>query len=164
MIFEELTKGVKNKLYRFALRITGDNAEAEDVVQEVLIKAWQRLNDLPNIQNAEAWCMTVTKNLALDKLRSKHRKTEEIGEILQLTDYNSTPYETVAGNDMIHKIRKWMKDLPEKQQLVMHLRDIEDKTYDEIAAILEMPMPQVKVNLHRARTAIRERILETENY
>jgi RNA polymerase sigma factor (sigma-70 family) len=161
MIFEELTKGVKNKLYRFALRITGDNAEAEDVVQEVFIKAWQRLNDLPNIQNAEAWCMTVTKNLALDKLRSKHRRTEEIGEILQLTDYNSTPYETVAGNDMIQKIRFWMKDLPEKQQLVMHLRDIEDKTYDEIAVILEMPMPQVKVNLHRARTTIRERILNT---
>jgi RNA polymerase sigma factor (sigma-70 family) len=158
MIFEELTKGVKNKLYRFALRITGDNAEAEDVVQEVFIKAWQRLNDLPNIQNAEAWCMTVTKNLALDRLRSKHRKTEEIGEILQLTDCNSTPYET----DMVQKIRNWMKDLPEKQQLVMHLRDIEDKTYDEIATILEMPMPQVKVNLHRARTAIRERILETE--
>jgi RNA polymerase sigma factor (sigma-70 family) len=161
MIFEELTKGVKNKLYRFALRITGDNAEAEDVVQEVFIKAWQRLNDLPNIQNAEAWCMTVTKNLALDKLRSKHRRTKEIGEILQLTDCNSTPYETVAGNDIIQKIRQWMKDLPEKQQLVMHLRDIEDKTYDEIAAILEMPMPQVKVNLHRARTTIRERILNT---
>jgi RNA polymerase sigma factor (sigma-70 family) len=162
MNFEELTKGVKNKLYRFALRITGDNAEAEDVVQEVFIKTWQRLEELPNIQNAEAWCMTLTKNLSLDKLRSKHRRTEEIGEVLQLTDYNSTPYETLAGNDMISRIRDWMKELPEKQRLVMHLRDIEDKTYEEISIILDMPMPQVKVNLHRARTAIRERILETE--
>jgi RNA polymerase sigma factor (sigma-70 family) len=162
MNFEALTKSVKNKLYRFSLRITGDNAEAEDVVQEVFIKAWQRLDDLPNIQNVEAWCMTLTKNLSLDKLRSKHRQTEEIGEILQLTDSQSTPYETLAGNDMIDKIRNWVKELPEKQRLVMHLRDIEDKTYDEISTILEMPMPQVKVNLHRARTAIRERILDAE--
>jgi RNA polymerase sigma factor (sigma-70 family) len=159
MNFEELTKGVKNKLYRFALRITGDNAEAEDVVQEVFIKVWHRLNELPNIQNTEAWCMTLTKNLSLDKLRSKHRRTEEIGEILQISDSESTPYETLAGKDMVDKIRHWMKLLPEKQQLVMHLRDIEDKTYEEISLILDMPMPQVKVNLHRARTAIRERIL-----
>jgi RNA polymerase sigma factor (sigma-70 family) len=163
MNFEALTKGVKNKLYRFALRITGDNAEAEDVVQEVFIKAWQRQEDLPNIQNAEAWCMTLTKNLSLDKLRSKHRRTEEIGEILQLTDSQSTPYETVAGNDTIEKIRNWMKDLPEKQRLTMHLRDIEDRTYEEISTILEMSLPQVKVNVHRARTAIRERILANEN-
>ena len=162
MNFEALTKSVKNKLYRFALRITGDNAEAEDVVQEVFIKAWQRQEELPNILNVEAWCMTLTKNLSLDKLRSKHRRTEEIGEILQLTDLHSTPYEALAGNDMVSKIRHWMTHLPEKQRLVMHLRDIEDKTYDEISIILEMPMPQVKVNLHRARTAIRERILETE--
>jgi RNA polymerase sigma factor (sigma-70 family) len=159
MNFEELTKGVKNKLYRFALRITGDNAEAEDVVQEVFIKVWHRLNELPNIQNTEAWCMTLTKNLSLDKLRSKHRRTEEIGEILQISDSESTPYESLAGKDMVDKIRHWMKLLPEKQQLVMHLRDIEDKTYEEISLILDMPMPQVKVNLHRARTAIRERIL-----
>jgi RNA polymerase sigma factor (sigma-70 family) len=162
MNFEALTKSVKNKLYRFALRITGDNAEAEDVVQEVFIKAWQRQEDLPNIQNVEAWCMTLTKNLSLDKLRSKHRRTEEIGETLQLTDSQSTPYETVAGNDTIEKIRNWMKDLPENQRLTMHLRDIEDRTYEEISTILEMPLPQVKVNLHRARTAIRERILANE--
>ncbi len=162
MNFEALTKGVKNKLYRFALRITGDNAEAEDVVQEVFIKVWHRLNDLPNIQNAEAWCMTLTKNLALDKLRSKHRRTEEIGEILQLSDSESTPYEKAEEKDMVAKIKNWMTLLPEKQCLVMHLRDIEEMSYEEISTALEMPMPQVKVNLHRARTAIRERILETE--
>jgi RNA polymerase sigma factor (sigma-70 family) len=161
MNFEALTKSVKNKLYRFALRITQDNAEAEDVVQEVFIKAWQRQAELPNIQNAEAWCMTITKNLSLDKLRSKHRRTEEIGEILQIKDSESTPYESLAGNDTIDRIRNWINDLPEKQRLVMHLRDIEDKTYEEISSILEMPMPQVKVNLHRARTAIRERILKS---
>jgi RNA polymerase sigma factor (sigma-70 family) len=162
MNFEALTKSVKNKLYRFALRITRDNAEAEDVVQEVFIKAWHRLNDLPNIQNPEAWCMTLTKNLSLDKIKSKHRRTEEIGEMLQITDSQSTPYEAAASSDTVSIIQKWMQDLPEKQRLVMHLRDIEEMSYEEIANILEMPMPQVKVNLHRARTAIKERILATD--
>jgi RNA polymerase sigma factor (sigma-70 family) len=162
MNFEALTKSVKNKLYRFALRITGDNAEAEDVVQEVFIKVWHRLDELPNIQNAEAWCMTLTKNLSLDKIKSKHRKTEEIGEVLQITDAQSTPYEATASTDMVNTIQKWMANLPEKQRLVMHLRDIEDMSYEEIATTLGMPMPQVKVNLHRARTAIKERILDMD--
>lgn len=164
MNFEKLAISVKDKLYRFALRMTGDVAEAEDVVQEVFIKVWNKRDDMQEVLNHEAYCMTLTRNLSLDKLRSKHRRTSEIGEALQLTDSGSTPYEDTEKSDAIESIRKWMQDLPEKQRLTMHLRDIEGMTYDEISAALEITMPQVKVNLHRARQFIRDKMLAAESF
>ena len=163
MNFEKLAISVKDKLYRFALRITGDSVEAEDVVQEVFIKVWNRRDDMVEVQNHEAYCMTLTRNLSLDKIKSKHRRTVEIGDALQISDYNSTPYEAIEKNDALSRIKKWMNELPEKQRLTMHLRDIEGLTYDEIAENLEISMAQVKVNLHRARQFIREKMLESEN-
>ncbi len=164
MNFEKLAISVKDKLYRFALRITGDMAEAEDVVQEVFIKVWNKRDDMEAINNQEAYCMTLTRNLSLDKIRSKHRQTMEIGEALQLIDSESTPYAHLEKNDALNRIRKWMQDLPEKQRLTMHLRDIEGMTYDEISESLEMPLAQVKVNLHRARQFIREKMLAAESF
>ncbi len=164
MNFEKLAISIKDKLYRFALRMTGDVAEAEDVVQEVFIKVWNKRDDMQDVLNHEAYCMTLTRNLALDKLRSKHRKTTEIGEALQINDSYSTPYDSAETNDMIGRIRKWMHQLPEKQRLTMHLRDMEGMTYDEISTALEMPMTQVKVNLHRARQFIREKMLAAESF
>ena len=158
MSFESFVHQVKDKLYRFSLSITGDAAEAQDVVQEVLIKFWNMRSE---IQNAEAWCITLTRNLSLDKLRSKHRKTKEINEAVDIEDTSISPYEHTAYNDTVSQIRKWMQNLPEKQRSVMHLRNIEEMSYEEISKALNMPMDQVKVNLHRARTAIKVRILQS---
>jgi RNA polymerase sigma factor (sigma-70 family) len=159
MNFEQLTYQIKDKLYRFSLRITGNAPEAQDVVQEVFIKIWEKRDDMADIKNTEAWCMTLTKNLSLDKLRLKHNKSKNIEEAHTLSDSKPTPYTETETNDMVEKVRKLMNQLPEKQKMVMHLRDIEGLSYEEIAENLEMPMPQVKVNLFRARNSIREKIM-----
>jgi RNA polymerase sigma-70 factor (ECF subfamily) len=159
MDFEKLTYKIKDKLYRFSLRIVGSSTEAEDIVQEVFIKVWDRRGDMENVQNPEAYCMTLTKNLSLDKLKSKHRQTAEIGEAMQISSSESTPYAVVETNDMMQRIRNIMQELPEKQRMVMHLRDIEDMTYEDIAETLDLPMPQVKVYLHRARTYVRSQLI-----
>jgi RNA polymerase sigma factor (sigma-70 family) len=160
MNFEQLTYQIKDKLYRFSLRITGNAPEAEDVVQEVFIKVWEKRHDMTDIKKPEAWCMTLTKNLSFDKLRSKHHRPDDISEAYTLSDSKSSPYAEVETNDLMANIRNFMDLLPEKQKLVMHLRDIEGLSYDEIAEHLSMPMPQVKINLYRARTTIREKILD----
>jgi RNA polymerase sigma-70 factor (ECF subfamily) len=159
MNFEKLTYTVKDKLYRFALRIVGSTAEAEDIVQEVLVKIWDRRGEMAEVKNPEAYCITLTKNLSLDKLKSKHRRTVEIAEAVQLMSSESTPYTSVEKQDMMQMIRSFMQELPEKQRMVMHLRDIEDMTYDDIATTLDMPLQQVKVYLHRARSTIRDKML-----
>ena len=158
MNFEQLTYNIKDKLYRFSLRITGNAPEAQDVVQEVFIKVWEKRDDMADIKNPEAWCMTLTKNLSLDKLRLKHNRSKDLEVAHALSDSKPTPYTETETNDMVAIIRNLMNQLPEKQKMVMHLRDIEGLSYEEIGDSLEMPMPQVKVYLHRARNAIREKI------
>jgi RNA polymerase sigma factor (sigma-70 family) len=162
MNFEKLTYHIKDKLFRFALRITGNKPEAEDVVQEVFLKIWDKREEMSTVLNQEAWCMTLTKNLAFDKIKSKHRKTDDIEEAYNLQDSKTNVYKVVETNDTMAIIKKIMSQLPDNQRLVMHLRDIEDMTYEEIAASLEMPMTQVKVNLHRARQKVREQLLNLE--
>lgn len=155
---------IKNKLYRFALGIIKDAAEAQDVVQEILIKVWNKRDELDHINNIEAWCMRLTKNLAIDKLRSKHRRTEDIETTYSLSSSESTPFEQTAVKDSVSKIKNMIADLPQKQKEVILLRDIEGFSYQEISDTLNMSLAQVKTNLFRARQQIKALFLKTESY
>ena len=154
----------KNRLYRAALRIVNDASEAEDVVQEVFIKIWKKRGELRGIENLDAFCMRMTKNLAIDKTRSKHKRTQSLGQGMDFSARTANPHQMVETQDTISKIQRLMHQLPEKQRLVMQLRDIEEMAYDEIAKALEIPMNQVKVNLFRARKKIRELLLNKKEY
>ncbi len=154
---------IKNRLFRFALGILGQAAEAEDVVQEVFIKLWNNRQQIANISNIEAWCITATKNLSIDKLRSKHQRLQPIAAGFDLQDQSANPYEAVVAHDVFDQVRNLMNGLPDKQRDIMQLRDIEGMSYQEIAEALSVPMDQVKVYLFRARKAVREGLLEIRN-
>jgi RNA polymerase sigma factor (sigma-70 family) len=162
--FKQRIAPIKNKLFRFACRIIADRTEAEDIVQEVCIKLWRQWDRIDEIDNLEAWSMRLTKNLSIDKLRSKHRRTHNIEQAFHLQVDTQTPYEVTAGNDTVSHIRQLMEALPEKQRLVMHLRDIEGLSYQEICEALQLPMGQVKVNLFRARKQVRAQLLKSTSY
>ncbi len=162
--YKKLVLPIKNKLFRFSLRIVGNVAEAEDVVQEVFIKVWNKRSELGSYKNVEAWCMTLTKNLSIDKLRSKHRRVDSIKEGFDMVSQSASPYQVAATNDTMSRIAQMMDMLPEKQRMVMQLRDIEGMTYKEIAEILNLTLDQVKINLFRARKAIRAKLLNSESY
>jgi RNA polymerase sigma-70 factor (ECF subfamily) len=160
-IFQQQVVPIRHKIYRFALRITGSVQEAEDIVQEVLEKVWKsEAGQAEQIQNWEAWCMTMTRNRSLDKNRSRSlRRTAPMEGLTepQVEDHN--PAQAAESRDMAAQVRRLMQELPEKQRLVMHLRDIEELSYEEIAETLSISLDQVKVNLHRARKTIREHLL-----
>ncbi len=160
-IFHEQVFPVRHKLYRFALRITGNAHEAEDVVQEVLEKVWKSSADQSAaVQNWEAWCMTLTRNRSLDKTRSQAmRRTAPLDGVQERRTDSATPAQYVESSDSIDQVKRLIQQLPEKQRLVMHLRDIEELSYDEIANTLNITLEQVKINLHRARKAIREQLV-----
>lgn len=156
---------VKNKLYRFAFRLLGDNEEAKDVVQEVMIKVWSGREQLDQVQNMEAWCMRITKNLSLDRLRQQQRRpTDSLEKGMHLTNHSLTPADEAELSEKMKRISQLMAELPDKQRQVMHLRDIEGYSYNEICDILEIDMSQVKVNLFRARNAVREKLLKLDAY
>lgn len=155
----------KNKLFRFALRFLGNEEEAKDIVQEVFIRVWNGREKMHEVANWEAWCMRVTRNLSLDRLRFLNRNaTRPMEESFGLQHDALSPYETTEIGESMQKIARMIGSLPEKQRQIIHLRDVEGYSYQEICEILELDMNQVKVNLFRARTAVREKMTKIDAY
>ena len=153
---------LKDELYRLALRITLNNAEAEDIVQETMIKVWNKRDSWDTIDSIEAFCLTICRNLALDKnkrMDNKNSSLEDTGRDSPDDSYNSNPEERAEQRDRVKLVRDLINELPEKQKSVMQLRDFEDKSYKEIAEILGISEEQVKINIFRARQAIKQKLI-----
>lgn len=155
---------VKDKLYRFAVRLLKDDEEAKDVVQEAMIRVWNRRDQMSTLQNMEAWCMTVVRNLSLDRLKSKKHKTDGFADGFEVSENGRTPYAETEINNTMNVIHNFIAALPEKQKQIIQLRDIEGYSYKEIGDILGLDANNVKVNLFRARKAVRENLLNTHAY
>ncbi len=157
---------LKDKLFRLAWRITLNKEDAEDIVQDTLVKVWNQREEWSAIQNPEAYSITICRNLALDRSKraaqSNLRLTPDKGE--NIHDPRPIADETMSHSETLSLVRKAMDELPELQRTMMLLRDIEGKTYREIADLLAVPETQVKVYLHRARLKIKTKIEEIENY
>ncbi len=150
---------LKNELYRMALRITMNAADAEDVVQETMMKVWNRRDQWDQIESIEAFCLTICRNLSLDKVRRMDNQTQSLDAAYDPKDQgiSSNPEEQAIQSDRIRLIRQLISQLPEKQRSCMQLRDMEGKSYKDIATILDITEEQVKVNIFRARQTIREK-------
>jgi RNA polymerase sigma factor (sigma-70 family) len=163
--FQNRVLPAKNKLYRFALRFLNNEEEAKDVVQEVFIRVWNGREQMAEVQNWEAWCMRITKNLSLDRIRSLSRKSAQpLEQAFDVRHHELTPYESTELQESMQSISTLIASLPEKQRQVIHLRDVEGYSYNEICEILEIDMNQVKVSLFRARNAVREKLMKINAY
>ena len=146
-------------MYRLALRITLNSQEAEDVVQDVIIKLWKMREQLEGVDNLEAYTLRMVRNLALDRQRMKVNQTENIDGMDFLS--SSSVEASIETEERISNIRQAMERLPEKQRIAMQLRDFESRSYKEIADIMEITEEQVKVNIFRARQAVRQFIVNS---
>lgn len=158
----------KDTMYRLALRITLNSQEAEDVVQDVIIKVWRQSQSsagVGQIENMAAYLLRLTRNLSIDRQRMKANQTESLdammsgedGEHLVSTDAAQAERRAFVA-ERLSLVRRVMEGLPEKQRTAMQLRDFEGKTYKEIAAIMEITEEQVKVNIFRARQAVKQQV------
>ena len=157
---------LKNELFRLALRITLNPAEAEDVVQETMMKVWSRREKWDELESIEAFCLTICRNISLDKLKKAENQNQslEYKHDAPDTSYAANPEEQVMQQDRIELIRRLVNRLPEKQRSCMQLRDFEGKSYKDIAKILGISEEQVKINIFRARQSIKQKFIETERY
>ena len=149
---------LKNELYRMALRITMNAADAEDVVQETMMKVWNRRDQWNQIESIGAFCLTICRNVSLDKVRRMDNQTQSLDAAYDPKDQGvaSNPEEQAIQSDRVRLVRQMINQLPEKQRSCMQLRDMEGKSYKDIATILDITEEQVKVNIFRARQTIRE--------
>jgi len=155
---------LKDKLFRLALRITLDRAEAEDIVQDTMIRVWNKREEWSQFESIEAYCLVITKNLAIDRSQKKEAQNVELTPDLEKAYDASGPYDQLVNEEQMKLIHQLINDLPEKQRLIMQLRDIEGETYKEIATVLNLTEEQVKVNLFRARQKVKQRYTEIEEY
>ena len=155
---------LKDKLFRLALRITFDSSEAEDIVQDTLIKIWDKRDEWQQIESIESYCMTITRNLAIDRSQKMEARNKELTQEAQEMTDTLTPEKLFEQDEQLRLIHQAINSLPEKQRTIVQLRDIEGKSYKEIAEILGITEEQVKVNLFRARQRIKTEINGINDY
>ncbi len=156
---------LKDRLFRLALQITLDRAEAEDVVQETMIRVWNHREEWAELGSLEAYCLTVARNLAIDRSQKKDAQALELTEGLEQAAADPvTPYDKLVGKERLRLVQEIISRLPEKQRQILLLRDVEGKSYKEIARTVCITEEQVKVNLFRARQKVKQKFLEIETY
>lgn len=155
---------LKDKLYRLALRITLDSAEAEDIVQDTMIRVWNKRDEWAQFNSIEAFCLTVARNLAIDRSQKSEAQNIELTTETQEMSDGSTPERQMERNEQMDLVRKLINELPEKQRTIIQLRDIEEKSYKEIADVMQLTEDQVKVTLFRARQRIKAKYNEIQSY
>ena len=156
---------LKNELFRLAFRITLNRFEAEDIVQDTLIKVWNRRSDWNDIDSIEAFSLTICRNLSLDRIKKKENNNDSLEDVKGAEPLaSSNPQDRMIQADRVGLIKQIVDSLPEKQRSCMQLRDFEGKSYKEIATILDITEEQVKVNIFRARQAVKHKYMKLDNY
>ena len=117
-----------------------------------------------SIESVEAYCLTVAKNLAIDRSQKKEAQNVELTPEMEEEPDANSPYDQMIHDERMNIINRLVNELPEKQRLIMQLRDIEGESYKKIATLLNLTEEQVKVNLFRARQKVKQRYLEIDEY
>src|SRR6188768_3147796 len=99
--FNNRISPVKNKLFRFALKFMKNKQEAEDIVQDVLIKIWQKHDLKTELMNFDAWCMKLVRNQSLDRLKSSHYKNSQLKIDPEVQSMAYTPYQQTEGTNQV---------------------------------------------------------------
>ena len=163
--FKRLFLPLHPKLFRIAYALVENKADAEDILQDAYYKLWSRREELANVLNPEAFCVTLVKNLCLDYLRSPraNRHDEDVAEAVTLST-DSSPDKELEMQDKVEHIRYLISRLPENQRQVIRLRGIDDCSMDEIEQITGLNAVNIRVLLSRARKIIREQFDKIYEY
>ena len=157
-LFKQLLLPLYPRLQRVALRLLGNAEDAEDMVQEVYMKLWSKRDALPDVQDVEAYCVTLTKNMCIDRLRMAEVEKEDVDEVPTMLAATDDVEAQVERRDAVEQVKQIIETLPEHQQQVITLRDMEDCSFEEIVEQTGLTAVNIRMLLSRARKTIRERL------
>lgn len=159
----EFISDIKDTVYRLACTIVGDSDEAKDITQDVYERVWRARDAVLAHRYPRAYVCRITRNLAIDRLRSNHRlQSLDKGRPIPILDNNREL--TTELMNIAELTRQAIQQLPERQRVAMQMRDIEGYELEEIAETLECDSTSVRMNLSRARKRVREVIINSINY
>ena len=168
--FARLAARYKDRIYNYLARVCGNPPEAEDLTQEVFIRAFVAMGRFRGTAAFQTWLYKIATNIALDALRRKRRagvpalsldepiETDEDAVQRELADTSRDPYQSAALRELQHEVQQAIGALSEKLRVVIVLFDIQGLSYEEIAEVLGRPLGTVKSRLFNARMAVRERL------
>ncbi len=155
---------LRQQLFQVALNILKRPTLAEDAVQEILIKAWEKREEWASLTSWKAWLLTLTRNKSLDYLKSRHNKSQDLEKAPVKVETSANPYEDLESSDLMRKLKIFLETLNPNQKAVFELREFGQMSYAEIATELNITEAQVKVALHRARIALRKKMQTIVDY
>ncbi|GHT61677.1 DNA-directed RNA polymerase sigma-70 factor [Bacteroidia bacterium] len=147
---------LRQKLFLFALKYLQNEEDAEDAVQETLLRLWKIRDQLDKVSSPGAFAMQTLKNICIDRLRIAKEHTE-INDFYPGAN-DDTPYSVMERKDTVALVKKIIENLPELQRTIIHLRDVEGYELQEIADITGTQVGAVTVNLSRARKKVRDTV------
>lgn len=160
-VFEELIHPHMDYLYRLAFRFCGSQEDAEDLVQDLLIKLFHRRNELEKVEKLRPWLTTSLYRMFVDSYRKKNRSPlelidDETAFYETTVSEGSTPDNTLAEDQRIDQIQVAFNRLSEDHRVLMTLHDIEGYRLVEIESMLGTPVGTLKSRIHRARARMRD--------
>ena len=158
--FKILFMPFRDKIFRIALRISGNVEDAEDITQEVYIRFWNNRLELSKKDNLEAYSITIAKNMCIDFLRM--RKTSEQLAELNGEEPSADMAEVIDNKDCLNAVIKIVDCLPEKQRLAIKMHDLAGFSFKEIAEAINEQEGNVRTLLSRARKKVRSEFTKTE--
>jgi RNA polymerase sigma-70 factor, ECF subfamily len=164
-LYEIIMRRYNQRLYRVARAILRDDAEAEDVMQDAYVRAYQHLDQFAGRAPFSTWLTRIAVHEALARARLRKRNpqlndTEEEGELLMdVVEPSPGPEDNASRSEVSQLLEEAVLGLPEQYRIVVTLRDIEDLSTAETAAALDLTEENVKVRLHRGRAMARNRLL-----
>jgi RNA polymerase sigma-70 factor (ECF subfamily) len=165
--FETFMQAYQNMVFSTAVRLLGNDAEAEDIAQEVFLKAYERYQELSQSPTVGGWLKTVTTNLCLNHLSRYRARWRFFSEMLSHDDQDDATLELPAPDTISDKvdeadyrrlIEQALQKLPTAQRVPLVLFHFENLTYEEIAAKLRISLSKVKTDIFRGREALRKKL------
>ena len=161
--FDTLVRLHAPRMYRVALRLVADPADAEDVVQEAWISAWRALPRYRGDAAPATWLYRVVSNAALAQLR-RRRPTVPIDESTEERLWNvddpDVPERATLRAEEVAAVHRAVAGLEPSQRVPVVLREFEGLSYEEVAAVLQVSVPAVRARVHRARQTLLMRLEE----
>ena len=161
--YNELVKRYKDRLFNFVLRYFNNAEQAEDVVQDTLIKLYTHASYYKNIAKFSTWIFTIAKNNALTELRKNKRKqTDSLwtddGKVIDINSKEESLESKVQNEIAIDQLNKFLDEIPENFRMAVVLRDFQELSYEEISTILEIPIGTIKSRINRGRIQLAEKM------
>jgi RNA polymerase sigma-70 factor (ECF subfamily) len=167
--FEQEALPHTNLLYNYALRMTNNPADAQDLLQETFLKAYRFWDRYERGTNIRAWLFRILKNSFINRYRKTTREPETVdydevqnfyASVRDVATDSNDLQENLFKNLLDDDLTKAIADLPEEFRTVVILSDIEGLTYEEIADFVDVPLGTVRSRLHRGRKILRARLME----